>query len=217
MGNIAEYFNLPVSSMSNTFTFLNAGILISIFLNAWLMEIIPLKRQLIFGFVLMVLAVAGLMLGKSLTMFSLCMFILGVVSGITMSIGTFLITHMYAGRQRGSRLLFTDSFFSMAGMIFPIVAAMLLARHIGWYWVYACIGLLYVGIFVLTLCSEFPVLGKKGADAGQPVEKENGASACCSCRSPRCATSSASWASFSGCLSTPPNRSTWTSARPVSW
>ena len=26
MGNIADYFNLPVSSRSNTFTFLNAGI-----------------------------------------------------------------------------------------------------------------------------------------------------------------------------------------------
>ncbi|VFS85454.1 putative transporter [Raoultella planticola] len=25
MGNIADYFHLPVSSMSNTFTFLNAG------------------------------------------------------------------------------------------------------------------------------------------------------------------------------------------------
>lgn len=174
MGNIAEYFNLPVSSMSNTFTFLNAGILISIFLNAWLMEIIPLKRQLIFGFLLMVLAVIGLMVGKSLTMFSICMFILGVVSGITMSIGTFLITHMYSGRQRGSRLLFTDSFFSMAGMIFPIVAAMLLARHIGWYWVYACIGLLYVAIFVLTLCSDFPVLGHKGDESGAPLAKENG-------------------------------------------
>ena len=70
MGNIAEYFNLPISSMSNTFTFLNAGILVSIFLNAWLMEIIPLKRQLIFGFVLMILAVAGLMVGHSLVMFS---------------------------------------------------------------------------------------------------------------------------------------------------
>ncbi|BBI91625.1 MFS transporter TsgA [Serratia symbiotica] len=172
MGNIAEYFNLPVSSMSNTFTFLNAGILMAIFLNAWLMEIIPLKRQLLFGFVLMVLAVAGLMVSKSLALFSLCMFILGVVSGITMSIGTFLITHMYTGRQRGSRLLFTDSFFSMAGMFFPIVAAMLLARHIGWYWVYACIGLLYLGIFVLTLCTEFPVLGKKDADTQQPIAKE---------------------------------------------
>ncbi|MDR3433516.1 MAG: MFS transporter TsgA [Rouxiella aceris] len=172
MGNIAEYFGLPVSSMSNTFTFLNAGILIAIFLNAWLMEVIPLKRQLIFGFILMVLAVAGLMISKSISVFSLCMFILGVVSGITMSIGTFLITHLYEGRQRGSRLLFTDSFFSMAGMIFPIIAAMLLARSIGWYWVYACIGLLYVAIFVLTLMAEFPVLGSKAETADQPVAKE---------------------------------------------
>ena len=66
MGNIADYFHLPVSSMSNTFTFLNAGILISIFLNAWLMEIVPLKTQLRFGFILMVLAGAGLMLSHSL-------------------------------------------------------------------------------------------------------------------------------------------------------
>ena len=36
-------------------------------------------------------------------------------------------------RQRGARLLFTDSFFSMAGMIFPMVAAVLLARSIEWY------------------------------------------------------------------------------------
>lgn len=69
MGNIADYFHLPVSSMSNTFTFLNAGILISIFLNAWLMEIVPLKTQLRFGFILMVLAVAGLMLSHSLALF----------------------------------------------------------------------------------------------------------------------------------------------------
>ncbi|WP_242452913.1 hypothetical protein [Photobacterium damselae] len=49
MGDIAKYFDLPISSMSNTFTFLNTGILISIFLNVWLMEIVPLKRQLMFG------------------------------------------------------------------------------------------------------------------------------------------------------------------------
>ncbi|MEB4675673.1 MFS transporter TsgA [Enterobacteriaceae bacterium G50] len=172
MGNIADYFNLPVSSMSNTFTFLNAGILISIFLNAWLMEIVPLKTQLRFGFVLMVLAVAGLMTTHSLALFSAAMFVLGLVSGITMSIGTFLITHMYEGRQRGARLLFTDSFFSMAGMIFPMVAAVLLARSIEWYWVYACIGLVYVAIFILTFGCDFPVLGNKAAPDAQPVVKE---------------------------------------------
>ncbi|MFG1174861.1 MFS transporter TsgA [Erwiniaceae bacterium CAU 1747] len=169
--NIAAYFQLPVAQMSNTFTFLNAGILLAVFLNAWLMEIVPLKRQLIFGFVLMVLAVLGLMTSHSLSVFSLCMFVLGVVSGITMSIGTFLITHLYEGRQRGSRLLFTDSFFSMAGTIFPIIAAALLARALPWYWVYVCIGVIYVAIFVLALCFEFPVLGKK-TTRGEPVKKE---------------------------------------------
>ncbi|WP_446029687.1 MFS transporter TsgA [Lelliottia amnigena] len=172
MGDIATYFQLPVSSMSNTFTFLNAGILISIFLNAWLMEIVPLKTQLRFGFVLMVAAVAGLMVSHSIALFSASMFVLGLVSGITMSIGTFLITHMYEGRQRGARLLFTDSFFSMAGMIFPMVAAVLLARSIEWYWVYACIGLVYVAIFVLTFGCEFPVLGQKAEQSEQPVAKE---------------------------------------------
>lgn len=172
MGNIADYFGLPVSSMSSTFTFLNAGILISIFLNAWLMEIVPLKTQLRFGFVMMVLAVAGLMLSHSLALFSACMFVLGVVSGITMSIGTFLVTQLYEGRQRGSRLLFTDSFFSMAGMIFPMLAAWLLARSIEWYWVYACIGLVYVAIFILSFGCEFPALGKHAKQSATPVEKE---------------------------------------------
>lgn len=168
MGNIAEYFNVPVSSMSNTFTFLNTGILLAIFLNAWLMEIIPLKTQLRFGFILMVLAIAGLVLGHSLAMFSASMFVLGLVSGITMSIGTFLITQMYEGRQRGSRLLFTDSFFSMAGMIFPMVAAILLARSIDWYWVYVCIGVIYVAIFLLTLGCTFPALGKHAKKTEEP-------------------------------------------------
>lgn len=172
MGDIANYFHLPVSQMSNTFTFLNSGILVAIFLNAWLMEIVPLKRQLIFGFVLMLLAVAGLMVTQSLPLFSLCMFVLGVVSGITMSIGTFLITHLYEGRQRGARLLFTDSFFSMAGTLFPILAAWLLARALPWYWVYACIGLIYVVIFILTLCVSFPALGKKAQTGSAQVEKE---------------------------------------------
>ncbi|HAI06990.1 MULTISPECIES: MFS transporter TsgA [Pantoea] len=170
MGDIAKDFQIPISSMSNTFTFLNSGILAAVFLNAWLMVIVPLKRQLIFGFVLMVLAIIGLMTSRDLSIFSLCMFVLGVVSGITMSIGTFLITHMYEGRQRGSRLLFTDSFFSMAGTLFPVLAGILLARQLPWYWVYVCIGFIYVAIFIMTLFVEFPVLRKP--ENSPTVEKE---------------------------------------------
>ncbi len=171
MDNIAQSFHVPVASMSNTFTFLNTGILAAIFLNAWLMEIIPLKRQLIFGFILMILAIIGLVIGHSIAIFSVSMFVLGVVSGITMSIGTFLITHLYEGRQRGSRLLFTDSFFSMAGTLFPIIAGIILARQLPWYWVYCCIGLIYVAIFVLTLKVEFPVLAKTRREHQAEKEK----------------------------------------------
>ena len=170
LGNIADYFNVPVSGMSSTFTFLNTGILLSIFLNAWLITLIPLKRQLTAGFILMALAVIGLIFGKNLAVFSASMFILGVVSGITMSIGTYLITHLYDGRRRGSRLLFTDSFFSMAGILFPMLAGILLARHMNWYWVYACIGLVYLVIFILTLYSDFPDTTRRSG--GQPLPKE---------------------------------------------
>ncbi len=121
----------------------------------------------------MVLAILGLMFGHNLAIFSGCMFVLGVMSGITMSIGTHLITHIYEGKQRGSRLLFTDSFFSMAGMIFPVISAALLARRLEWYWVYVAIGGIYLAIFVLTLIAKFPVLGKKDEEEFEVLpEKE---------------------------------------------
>lgn len=60
----------------------------------------------------------------------------------------------------------------MAGMIFPMVAAILLARSINWYWVYVCIGLVYVAIFLLTLGCEFPALGKHAKKDDLPVTKE---------------------------------------------
>lgn len=172
MSDIAAYFHVPIASMGNTFTFLNGGILLAIFLNAWLMEMISLKRQLVFGFILMLIAIIGLVYGGSLVVFSCCVFVLGLVSGITMSIGTFLITHLYDGRQRGARLLFTDSFFSMAGTIFPIIAATLLAHNYTWYIVYCCIGVFYLAIFILTLRTKFPVLTRlKPSDSELSKEK----------------------------------------------
>jgi TsgA-like MFS transporter len=172
LGNIASYFGVPPSQMSNTFTFLNGGILVSVFLNAWLMEIISLKRQLMFGFILILLAILGLVSSDSLSIFSISMFIFGVVSGITMSIGTFLITHLYEGRQRGSRLLFTDSFFSMAGTIFPVIAASIISKHLPWHLVYVCIGVIYIAIFLISLSVKFPLLNRTNSEEKKPIEKE---------------------------------------------
>ena len=34
MNSVADFFHIPLASMGNTFTFLNTGILVAIFLNA---------------------------------------------------------------------------------------------------------------------------------------------------------------------------------------
>lgn len=173
IGNISDYFHLSVSKMSNTFTFLNAGILISIFINSWLIEIISLKKQLIFGFILTIIAIIGIVSCNNIFLFSMNMFILGLVSGITMSIGTFIITHLYSGSKRGSQLLLTDSFFSMSGMIFPIITAYLLEKKIIWYWTYVCIGAIYLLIFFLTISLSFSNLKTDIKNIKETKEKWN--------------------------------------------
>lgn len=154
--NIAQYFQLSVSDMSNTFTFLNAGILVSIFLNTWITQIISFKKQIIIGFILMLTAVVGFIKFHSVIIFCINMFILGIVGGITMSIGTFLITNIYCGKERTSKLLITDSFFSMSGIIFPIIAAFMINNHVLWYWIYFIIGIIYFIIFIITMNVQFP-------------------------------------------------------------
>ncbi|QCI27345.1 MFS transporter TsgA [Buchnera aphidicola] len=152
----AKYFQLSISEMSNTFTFLNAGILFSIFLNSWITKIISLKKQIILGFILIIIAIMGFIKSHSLIIFCINMFLMGMVGGITMSIGTFLITNIYYGKERVSKLLITDSFFSMSGIIFPIIASFLLKNKILWYWIYIIIGIIYLIIFLITLNVDFP-------------------------------------------------------------
>lgn len=173
IGKISAYFHLSVSQMSNIFTFLNAGILLAILLNSWLVEYISLKKQLISGFILTIISLIGIVYSTSIIYFSINMFILGLVSGITMSIGTFIITHLYSGTQRGSQLLLTDSFFSMSGMIFPVIAAYLLEKNIIWYWIYILIGGIYLLIFLLTINVCFPQLKKNTNNSKIIKEKWN--------------------------------------------
>ncbi|HMI77076.1 MAG TPA: MFS transporter TsgA [Buchnera sp. (in: enterobacteria)] len=158
IGTIAKYFQVSMSNISHIFTFLNAGILIATFLNAWLMNIIPLKKQIFIGLIVIILAILILVFSHHLLLLALSMFLLGIISGITMSIGTFLITTLYQGSHRASFLLLTDSFFSMAGMLFPILTSILLENKISWYWIYIIIGMIYIVIFSLTLHANFPNL-----------------------------------------------------------
>ncbi|CAL4043614.1 Protein TsgA [Buchnera aphidicola (Takecallis arundicolens)] len=155
--SISEYFKLSIADMSSIFTFLNAGILVSIFLNSWITKLISLKKQIICGLGLIIISIIGFIKVHNILIFCINIFLLGMVGGITMSIGTFLITNIYFGKERTSKLLITDSFFSMSGIIFPIISAFLLKNNILWYWIYFIIGIIYAIIFIITLNVKFPI------------------------------------------------------------
>lgn len=156
--SISKYFQLSILKISNNFTFLNLGILISIFLNFWLIKIISLKKQFIINFFLICLVTLCLMNNHDIRLFSFCIFILGIIGGITISNCTFLITYLYKCNKRGYHLIITDSFFSLSGVFFPIIVSNLLKNNICWYWVYFIINMIYFLIIILALNVKFPII-----------------------------------------------------------
>ncbi|CAL4323672.1 MFS transporter TsgA [Buchnera aphidicola] len=157
---LSVYFNISTLKISIIFTILNIGMLSSIFLNAWLMKIIPLKKQLYIGFFSTILSILGLIIFKNIYILLMIMFIFGLISGVTMSIGTFLITSVYFSRERAKKLLITDSFFSFSGMIFPSICTFILFHKMYWQWIYVWISLIYLLIFLLSLNLSFPIVEK---------------------------------------------------------
>ncbi|CAL4324405.1 Protein TsgA [Buchnera aphidicola (Symydobius americanus)] len=156
MKSIARYFHVSMSEISSTFTYLNLGILISILLNSWITNFISLNKQILTGFIFIIPSILGLAYSNNIATFCISIFILGLVGGMTMSIGTFLITCIYNGKNRTSKLLITDSFFSLSGMTFPIIASYFIKHDISWYWIYIMIAMIYFLILIISLNVNFP-------------------------------------------------------------
>lgn len=153
---LSNYFNIDISVVGGVFTWMNLGILVAIAGNSFLMDIIPLKRQIFIGTILLVAIFIGLIFVKSIFTFCVLMFFLGLVGGIGMSIATYLIACMYEGKNRGMMLLLTDSFFSLAGIAFPLIAGFMLNKEMPWYMVYIMVLIPGIIVFLLSLGVHFP-------------------------------------------------------------
>ncbi|WP_115955863.1 MFS transporter TsgA [Candidatus Purcelliella pentastirinorum] len=158
MESISKYFKLPILKISTSFTFLNLGILISIFLNFWLIKIISFKKQFVVNFFSILLIIIFLINNHNIKLFSFCMFILGIIAGTTISNCTFLIINLYEFKKRGYYLMITDSFFSLSGILFPIISINILKQNICWYWIYFIINIIYLLIVILTINVTFPII-----------------------------------------------------------
>ncbi|NIH16464.1 MAG: MFS transporter TsgA [Buchnera aphidicola (Periphyllus lyropictus)] len=159
--NISHQFKIPITNASNIFNFLNIGILISIFFNSWLIKIFSLKKQIFFGFILMILATTTSIILKNINMFCFSIFLFGLISGTTLSIGTFLITNLYKKKERIKKMLLTDSFFSISGFVFPTINVFFITYKIQWNYIYILISLIYFIIFLISNQIKYPKILKK--------------------------------------------------------
>ncbi|MCY4330275.1 MAG: MFS transporter TsgA [Endozoicomonadaceae bacterium] len=167
---LAAYFNVDISVAGGVFKWMNLGMLVAIVCNSFLMDIIPLKRQIFIGTALIVIIFIGLMFVKNMFAFSILMFFFGLVAGIEMSIGTYLVACMYEGKTRGMMLLLTDSFFSLAGIAFPLIAGFMLDGGMSWSMLYVMVLISGIAVFLLSLGVPFPSPAEvQQIEKGQPI------------------------------------------------
>ncbi|AZP36286.1 putative transporter [Candidatus Annandia adelgestsuga] len=159
--SISKYFNVSISNMSFHFSFLSLGILIAMIVNNYIRKIIIIKNQIIFSFYLIIISIIILIINNhNINIFSFCVFLFGFVGGISLSIGTFLITNIYDNKKRSFFMLITDSFFSIAGIIFPFIISFFVVKKINFIWIYSIISFIYLIIFYLTLITNFNEFNK---------------------------------------------------------
>ncbi|WP_343187727.1 MFS transporter TsgA [Buchnera aphidicola (Periphyllus koelreuteriae)] len=171
--NISTQFKIPISEASTVFNFLNLGIIISLFCSSWFLELFPLQQQLDYGLILTFLASLLSLLSTNLIIFSISILFFGLVSGMILSVGTFLIANLYHGNERSKKMLLTDSFFSISGIIFPIINIFFISHNIQWNYIYCLIGCIYFIIFIFSKTIILPKFLKKEIQTYHINNQEN--------------------------------------------
>jgi len=149
ISSISDYYHLEVTGLGYIYTFFNIGLFISISLTGHLIKLFDLKKLLVFSSSAAIISVILLNAYHSIYSFALLMLVMGLVSGINLSGGSYLVIRAIKNVDHGaSKLLLTDFCFSLSGMILPIMFGYLLAHHVIWYVLYniiilPCIIMLY--------------------------------------------------------------------------
>jgi TsgA-like MFS transporter len=147
--SVGKYFTIDAASLGYIYTFLNAGLFLTIIFSGNILKIFDFKKILTTLCVLVIASIFTLNFYHTVYSYSAVMLILGAVAGIVISAGSYLVVRVITNLdQRASKLIFTDFFFSLAGMILPSVFGAALARHAQWFSLYniimiPCIMMLY--------------------------------------------------------------------------
>jgi len=168
LGAAAHALGAPVTQTAALFSALTGGNLVGIVLCFALFERLSLRAAISVANAAILAGVAMLTFSSALPFATFGLGIAGVGSGIGLSAGAVIISRIYARRRRAMAFLGTDCAFSVAGFVFPSLAALTLARGFPWQTAYVATAAVAASILVAAQRIRFPAAAIEGV-AGEAV------------------------------------------------
>jgi MFS transporter, TsgA protein len=169
LGAAAHALGAPVTQTAALFSALTGGNLVGIVLCFALFERLSLRAAISVANAAILAGVATLTFSSALPLAIAGLGIAGVGSGVGLSAGAVIISRIYAQRRRAMAFLGTDCAFSVAGFVFPSLAALALARGFPWQTAYVAAAAVSATILIAAQRIRFPAV------AIESVARETGA------------------------------------------
>lgn len=174
---VSNFYHVPIGDMGYIFTYSNLGMWIMIFVAGLLLRTFTIRNILIISSIIVIVMVCVLAGYNVPLIFKIVMFLVGAIGGVFMAISTFMIVQLYVKpKERGTQVIFTDAFFSLALFVIPLVFGALLAHNVFWMAIFFFIALLGLLMIVLTVVAKFDVFKSVMINKNEPkmmkIEKE---------------------------------------------
>lgn len=161
----AHYFDTSLVTIGYVFSFYMVGMLVGCFVNGYVLKVLSVKRDIGLAVILYLISVLALYWVHSLLLVGVCLVILGLVAGVTLTVPYSLIIHAFSGKQRSSTLNRVDLMYSVGGFIAPQMAYWMLRNHASWQSVFAAVLVVFAVIATITLITQLPNLNKPGVSS----------------------------------------------------
>ncbi len=158
--NTARMLHSDLAYTGYILSFFMVGMVITEFLNGYIVKYIKLKTELFIISFIYLLCIIAMYFIDSIMQLLPIMIVLGLCFGAVTTIPNYIIVHSYDGSGRSSRLNRIDLFFSIGSFCYPFLAGYMLKDHFTWATIYASVLIIWLVILVLLCTVKLPDLNK---------------------------------------------------------
>lgn len=157
-GSAAHALMSTPTSIGFAFSFYMVGMLVTQFLNGFIVRYIRLAHELLLITLVYSLCIVALFSIHSIVLLAIVIFGIGLCFGAIVTIPNYIMIAVFQGTRRTSRLNRLDLFFSIGSFVYPMLAAYMLAMHFSWTIVYASIIVLLAAVLILLRITVLPII-----------------------------------------------------------